>query len=168
MNESNESILHLIILHCILQLAEKHVAPWKTILTSTELFFILSFQIGSYELTVYIIWNNILAQKKYCIKLNNNLSYESILNHALEVLINEKLHSTKLELCINYDPPQYVSEFRVVENLWQWPWLEISLDVIQQSTILDKQFKINLSIHHFTTNRFVRTTIIWWTKYEFV
>lgn len=124
-------MLHLIILHCILQLAEKHVAPCKTILTSTELFFILSFQIGSYELTVYIIWNNILAQKKYCIKLNNNLSYESILNHALEVLINEKLHSTKLELCVNYDPPQYVSEFRVVENLWQWPWLEISLDVIQ-------------------------------------
>ena len=113
----------------------------------------MSSQYISYEIIFWLI-------KKYCIKLNNNLSYESILNHALEVLINEKLHSTKLELCVNYDPLQYVSEFRVVENLWQWPWLEISLDVIQQSTILDKQFKINLSIHHFTTNRFVRTTII--------
>lgn len=81
-----------------------------------QLFFTLDLMSSQYISYGIIFW----LVKKYCIKLNNNLSYESVLNYALEVLTNEKLHSTKLELCLNSDPPQYVSEFRVVENLWTW------------------------------------------------
>ena len=56
------------------------------------------------------------------------------------VITIAQLHSTKPELrfCAGSNPAHVVSEIRDGDDLWQWSWLEIRLNVFHWSTIPQK------------------------------
>ena len=64
------------------------------------------------------------------------------------VITTAILHSTKPEFrfCTGSNSAHGVSDIRDGENLWQWSWLEITLDAFLQSTIPQKQFIIIIII----------------------
>ena len=64
------------------------------------------------------------------------------------VITTAQLHSTKLEIrfCVGLNPACGVSEIRDAEDLWQWSWLKIRLNVFRRSTMPQKQFIIIIII----------------------
>ena len=60
------------------------------------------------------------------------------------IITTAQLHSTKPEprFCAGSNPPRGVSEIHDGDDLWQWSWLEISLNAFRRSTIPQKQFII--------------------------
>ena len=64
------------------------------------------------------------------------------------VITTAQLHSTKTELrsCAGSNPARGVSEIRDGGDLWQWPRLEIRLNVFRRSTMPQKQFIIIIII----------------------
>ena len=60
------------------------------------------------------------------------------------VITTAQLHLTKPEFrfCASLNPARGVSEIRNGEDLRQWSWLEIRLNVFRRSTILQKQLII--------------------------
>ena len=67
---------------------------------------------------------------------------------SVVAITTAQLHSTKpeLRLCASSNPARSVSEIRNGENLWQWPRLEIRLNLFRLSTIPQKQFVIIIII----------------------
>ena len=82
--------------------------------------------------------------------------YSDLWRHGVVVITTAQLHLTEPELwfCAGLNPARGVSEIRDNEDLWQWPWLEIRLNVFRRLTIPQKQFIIIIIIIIITINNF--------------
>ena len=75
------------------------------------------------------------------------------------VLATAQVHSTKSELrfCVGSNPTRGVSEIRDGEDLWQWSWLEVRLNVFHPSTVPQKQFIIIIKARFRIHKRDIKT-----------